>query len=381
MKREVLNQLSEGIIVFKNNNIMFCNDSILDILNITNNEAMNGDLEIILEDEAEIQGEGRQLKLLVSGGTSIEAVSTITKDEWDSQECYLAIIKSIKDLSDASSLDNNHNLIEKLKIQTEKNDIFINMLHEFITPMNVLYSGAQLVEDKVNNYIEDYGQIIDFEDIKKYANNVKHNVERLQRLSDNMLQACSMVNNTSDISLVNYDIVKIVEDITQSVARYIKNSNTHIIFDTELEELKMAMDMRKIETIMYNLLSNAKKFTENNGRIEVNIKKVEDNVEIQVADNGVGIPEDKQDKIFERFVKAENTLCRRAEGLGMGLNLVKNYVSQLHGNIDVESSINKGSVFTVTLPIVKADKDYDNILDEEHYDYRCKVEFSDIYDI
>ncbi len=381
MKREVLNQLSEGIIVFKNNNIMFCNDSILDILNITNNEAMNGDLEIILEDEAEIQGEGRQLKLLVSGGTSIEAVSTITKDEWDSQECYLAIIKSIKDLSDASSLDNNHNLIEKLKIQTEKNDIFINMLHEFITPMNVLYSGAQLVEDKVNNYIEDYGQIIDFEDIKKYANNVKHNVERLQRLSGNMLQACSMVNNTSDISLVNYDIVKIVEDITQSVARYIKNSNTHIIFDTELEELKMAMDMRKIETIMYNLLSNAKKFTENNGRIEVNIKKVEDNVEIQVADNGVGIPEDKQDKIFERFVKAENTLCRRAEGLGMGLNLVKNYVSQLHGNIDVESSINKGSVFTVTLPIVKADKDYDNILDEEHYDYRCKVEFSDIYDI
>lgn len=180
----------------------------------------------------------------------------------------------------------------------------------------------------------------------------------------------------------------VVEDITLSVADYIKNKGTELIFDTDIEEKIIACNDEKIERIMLNLLSNAIKYTKSGGTIKVDIKNLDTKVMISVQDTGIGIPNDKLDVIFERFRQADELLTRRAEGSGIGLSLVKSLVVAHGGTISVNSTQGVGSEFVILLPsfTVENTQISDKSLDIIHnYDQLEKdveninIEFSDIY--
>ena len=186
------------------------------------------------------------------------------------------------------------------------------------------------------------------------------------------------------LELNNYNIVDVVEDITMSVAEYVKNKEINIIFDTEVEEVVLACDYDKIERIMLNLLSNSIKYTGKGGKIEVKIKSDSNWVTIYVKDNGLGIPKNLKNKVLNRFIKIDTSLARRCEGSGIGLALVKALVEMLNGDVEVESELGGGAEFSFRLPIRKVGKigpatvveDINNLKIE-----KCKIEFSDIYDI
>ncbi len=171
------------------------------------------------------------------------------------------------------------------------------------------------------------------------------------RLINNLLDTTKLDSGYLKLNLVNCNIVNLVEEITLSVVYYAESKNINIIFDTDVEEKIMAVDPDKIERIVLNLLSNAIKFTGSGGNIYVTVKDFEDNIIISVKDTGIGIPEDKIENIFDRFVQVDKTLRRNKEGSGIGLYLVKSFVNMHEGTIDIQSEIGKGSEFIINIPV------------------------------
>jgi signal transduction histidine kinase len=134
---------------------------------------------------------------------------------------------------------------------------------------------------------------------------------------------------------------------------------------------------------LLNLLSNAIKFTSENGNIFVNVYNKETSIIISVKDTGVGIPQDKIDQIFERFIQVENTMIRTNEGSGIGLSIVKSFVEMHGGIINVLSQVGVGSQFTIQLPVKllseQCDENYTILKNNQNYGEVLDIEFSDIY--
>jgi signal transduction histidine kinase len=206
----------------------------------------------------------------------------------------------------------------------------------------------------------------------------------LLRLVNNLIDITKLDSGYLKLYPCNYDIINVVENITQSVAQYIEGKGINLIFDTNVEEKILACDADMIERILLNLLSNAVKYTEKDGFITVTIKDLGNVVRISVHDTGVGIAEEKLDYIFERFAQGDRPLSRRCEGSGIGLSLVKSLVELHKGRIYANSTINKGSEFTFELPVVVMDQSANcqvlNPTNEERI-HKINVEFSDIYSL
>lgn len=141
-----------------------------------------------------------------------------------------------------------------------------------------------------------------------------------------------------------------------------------------------------IERILLNLISNALKFTDSGGFIYVDIQDRDDKVAISVRDTGIGIPEDKQDIIFDRFRQLDSSLSRNKEGSGLGLSIVKALVEAHKGSIYVTSKVGIGTSFLIELPVdalaEKSNRDTKGLLNNESDTIqKIKVEFSDIYSV
>ncbi len=165
-----------------------------------------------------------------------------------------------------------------------------------------------------------------------------------------------------------------------------ENKSINFTFSTDIEEKVIACDLDKIETIILNLISNAIKFNKPQGNVTVNIHNERENILISVEDTGVGIPVEKQEMVFERFMQVDKSLTRNHEGSGIGLSLVKHFVEMHGGQIWVESEYGKGSKFIFRLPNrILEPKDMNSINNsspEKNYSNhieRIKIEFSDIY--
>lgn len=141
----------------------------------------------------------------------------------------------------------------------------------------------------------------------------------------------------------------------------------------------MALDCAKIERVLLNLLSNAIKFSYVDGIIYVNVNKKEENVIISIRDFGIGMSEKYLDKIFDRFIQVDNTMTRKNEGSGIGLSIVKSFVSLHNGSISVKSKENEGSEFVINLPINLIEDKELFLYDSEVLDFNIKTELSDIY--
>jgi PAS domain S-box-containing protein len=259
-----------------------------------------------------------------------------------------------------------------------RTDFFANISHELRTPINVILGTLQLMELKFKELFNE-----NEEKSKRYLRTMKQNCYRLVRLIDNLIDVTKIDAGYFEIHLSNCNVVSVIEEITLSVAEYVENKGISLVFDTEMEEKIIACDKDKIERIILNLISNAIKFTNPGGNISVNIFEKKDNIVIAVRDTGIGIPKEKQQCIFDRFVQVDKSLTRNREGSGIGLSLVKALVEMHGGKIFLESEIDIGSEFSFELPIKQlADGEeefVDNNLNANSNIEKIHVEFSDIY--
>ena len=267
-------------------------------------------------------------------------------------------------------------LIELKEYDKIKTEFFSNISHELRTPINVIFSALQVLELKIKDYsCENLSS--------KYTKIMKQNCYRLLRLINNLIDITKIDSGYYDINKKNVDIVRLIENITMSVADYIETKGLSIKFDTSFEEKIIACDAEKMERIILNLLSNAVKFTPSGGKIIVNIKDCNENIEISVKDTGIGIPADKLNSIFERFVQVDKSLTRGHEGSGIGLSLVKCLVELQGGTISVKSRQGYGSEFKIKFPCQLVDETNDEESGSssigENSIEKINLEFSDIY--
>jgi signal transduction histidine kinase len=181
------------------------------------------------------------------------------------------------------------------------------------------------------------------------------------------------------LDLGKFNIINVIENTVTLISDYAKNKNINLVFDTEVEEVITMCDADKIERVMFNLLSNAIKFTPKGGDISVMVSYCNDTVEISIKDTGIGIPEDKLNKIFEKFMQVDKSFTRDNEGSGLGLYIVKSIVEMHGGTINVVSILKKGSNFIVSLPVKKLDDNINNIQVFNPDSEMLSIEFSDIF--
>jgi signal transduction histidine kinase len=223
---------------------------------------------------------------------------------------------------------------KKLKMQEE---LFANVSHELKTPLNVIFSTAQLFE----LYIKNNSLISNTHKISRNVHTIRQNCYRLTKLIGNIVDLSKIKSGFLQLNLSNQNIVEVAEDIVQSVSEYVEEKDFNIIFDTDIEEKIIACDPEKIERILLNLISNAIKFSEVGGDIFVTVADKGEYVEISVKDKGIGMDENHLDAIFQRFHKEEDSLTINAEGSGIGLSLLKSIVEMHDGKISAESRLEK----------------------------------------
>ncbi|SJZ90004.1 sensor histidine kinase [Selenihalanaerobacter shriftii] len=263
---------------------------------------------------------------------------------------------------------------EEIEYEKIQNEFFANLSHEFKTPLNLIFSGLQLLDNKIknNNDIDEY---------KTYTNTIKQNSYRLLKLVNNLIDINKINFKAFNLNLQNYDIVNLIRDITDSIKSYAEDNNRELQFNSDIEERIIACDPFNIERIMLNLLSNAIKFTNKDDEIIVHIYEKKEKIIISVEDTGIGIPEEKQEIIFKRFGQVDTSFTRNSEGSGIGLSLVKKLVEMHEGEIGFKSKYGKGSEFIIKLPIKILEKDIKFKNREVEYDFinKVNVEFPDIY--
>jgi len=279
---------------------------------------------------------------------------------------------------ESNILDQNKLLDESKKYNINQSKMFSSMSHELKTPLNIIFSALQLLENQYDNN----SMVPDYEMFFKYSKIMKQNCYRLVRLINNLIDMNKIELGFYKLKLETGNIVKTIEDITLSIVDYAKFKEITVVFDTDIEEKITAFDSEKFERIMLNILSNAIKFTEAGGTINVNIYDNENYILIKVKDTGIGIPQNMLTKIFDSYTQVDDSLRGTVEGNGIGLSLVKSLVEMHEGEVCVNSKIGVGSEFNIKLPIkiIESDISYKN----QNYNMndpieKIKIEFSDIY--
>jgi PAS domain S-box-containing protein len=396
--RTLIELCPDAIYVIVDNRITFSNIAGAKILGLENPKELWGwDIKSLISEEFHSEFEktrrdiftmGRtkesiNMKLIRQDGNYIDVEVSAAIFSYDGKAASLCIARDISERKKAEELkktieDNIKLLNDAIEYDKIKTEFFANVSHEIKTPLNIILGSLQLIElipKELNRNDRDCK-------LNKYIHIMKQNCFRLLRLFNNLFYITEIDSGFVDLHLRNYNLAEIIEDITLSVAEFVKDKGISIDYESEVDELITACDMEKIEKIVLNLLSNAIKFTKAGDRIKVLLHKENSKICISVKDNGIGIPEDKRDIIFQRFRQVDKSFTRNCEGSGIGLSMVKSLVAMHGGTIDVVSEQGKGSEFIVKLPICIVDEEEWMTAMEEtalSREERINIEFSDIY--
>ena len=233
------------------------------------------------------------------------------------------------------------------ELENIKARFFANLSHEFKTPLTLIKGPInELIDGTSKNNQQEYFELI------------KRNSEKLQDLIDQLLELTQLENAAIPLKAKKENLVSLLRGLVSSFDSMAKQKNISLSFDSKLDRILCWVDMDKLEKIINNLVSNAFKFTGKGGSIKVQLETIKNNSEdfalIKVSDSGIGIPQDRLDKIFDRFYQVDDSSRKNYGGSGIGLALVKELVDLHKWEIDVESETGKGTEFSIQIPLKEA---------------------------
>ena len=295
----------------------------------------------------------------------------VLKDDYTDKE-YMLIKGELDKLSKEELINKFIKLSEDKK---DQEDFILNISHDLRSPLNIILSILQCYKD-------DYKDIGKGNQCKEHTEIIKRNGYKILKLINNLIDTTKLEKNHYNIKRENLDIINLIEWNISSIDKYAKQKNISLVFDTNVEECIMAMDPEAIDRIIMNLISNAIKFSPQGSSIYINVWKSIKQITISIRDEGMGIPKDEQNTIFNRFVQSSKNKRHENCGSGIGLDLVK-YLTKAHnGSIELRSEENCGSEFTIKLPIeiLENNKTTENkCLNTTSKVEVLELEFSDIY--
>ncbi len=264
--------------------------------------------------------------------TNAELEQKVNERTEDLRKSNIALREAIKKAQEADRL---------------KSEFIANVSHELRTPLNSIIGFSKVLLSRIDGDINPTQEV----DLNAIYNSGRHLLEIINSILDlSKIEAGKMELNFTEV-----DLGPVIEDIVMAGQTLIMGKRVRLDSRFLSEIPPIEADATKLRQVIFNLLSNAAKFTEE-GWITIQTGLVSDHVSISVIDTGVGIDKDSLGNIFERFRQADGSSTRRAGGTGLGLSIAKKFIEMHNGAITVESKLGKGSVFTISLPLRQSDR-------------------------
>lgn len=324
----ILTKMKEGLVIFDRSlRLVLINDSAINILKPINSKKGSHILELTNES-----------KILDAVNEGFKGKYIKGEIEIDNKIYEYFISPESESLGGVALLLTDKTYENSLKQKRE--EFTSNVTHELKTPLTIISGFAELL--KSGNVEE--------EKTKEFGGIIYKQSTNLQRLIDDLLKISKLEANES-IIIEELSIDKLGDEVCDDLAIEIKNKNLNLVKDFDRVKAKVNGEM--IKEAMMNLLTNAIKYNRNGGEIKFRIAKEDENVLVQISDNGIGIEEELLDRIFERFYVVDNSRSKKISSTGLGLSIVKHIVEAHGGRIEVTSEVGKGSTFTIYLPLEK----------------------------
>ncbi|MBN1796553.1 MAG: PAS domain-containing protein [Sedimentisphaerales bacterium] len=269
----------------------------------------------------------------------------------EDQLTYDGIISSIYDDDGqvCGTVSVLHNITREKEISQMKNDFVSHVSHELKTPLASITAYSEMLVD---------GEANDEKTRREFYSVIQNQAQRLNRLIEDILNISRIESGLIKVNKEAVSTALIIRDAVQMIKSYAAEKNIEVEDRTSVVFDQVNADKDMISQVVINLLSNAVKYTPENGKITVNSEVDESKcvVRVAVTDTGVGIPPEELPNVFEKFYRVKaNT--KFAKGTGLGLNLVKQIVENIHGGqVFVTSEVGKGSCFSLELPLLTEEK-------------------------
>lgn len=282
------------------------------------------------------EGLSRTFEIVSRGNTYIMTAVPLY-DEQEGVDRLLLVEKNITEQKRAEQ-----DMVSALKKERELNELksrFVSMAsHEFRTPLATVLSSVNLVSRHAEN-----GNL---EAVAKHVGRIKGSIRNLTTILNDFLSLEKLELGKIEFRPCEVNLYELVQSVTEEIESTCKPGQT-IKLDFESEEQAM-IDSQMCRNILFNLLSNAVKYSAENKEIHIHVHDTEEQVVMDIKDQGMGIPEEEQPHLFERFFRAKN--ATNIQGTGLGLNIVKKHVELMGGDISYMSKLNEGTTFTIRLP-------------------------------
>jgi PAS domain S-box-containing protein len=229
-----------------------------------------------------------------------------------------------------------------------KSAFLANMSHELRTPLNAIIGYSEMLIEEM----ADPSQVQYREDLDK----IRLAGRNLLSLINEVLDLSKIEAGKMELYLEQFDIKTLINEITATVQPLITKSENTLVADIAATIPHLYLDLTKVRQILFNLISNATKFT-TKGTIRLSAKMLQAEgpdsrrIELKISDTGIGLTEEQQSKLFKEFSQADSSTTRKYGGTGLGLAITKRFTEMMKGSITVESRLDQGTTFTVTLPV------------------------------
>jgi PAS domain S-box-containing protein len=248
------------------------------------------------------------------------------------------VVVALNDITDRKQAE------EELKETMEMKSQFVSTVsHELRTPMTSIREAVTIVLDSVAGKIN--------ADQRRFLDIAKRNIDRLERLIDDVLDFQKLNAGKMKFDMQENAIESVLEEAYSTMRPYAEKRRVHMSMDIEGNLPRVVFDSDKIIQVLTNLISNSIKFTPEGGHVSASVFRREEHLALRVSDTGFGIPKEALTKIFDRFYRVHRP-GKEIKGTGLGLAIVNKIVAAHGGRIEVESELDKGTTFTVLLPLI-----------------------------
>ncbi|GAA0105635.1 HAMP domain-containing sensor histidine kinase [Paraclostridium sordellii] len=335
--KSIVKSISHGILAIDiNGNVLLINKEAKNIIKASYVDPIEGkNINNVIKDEKILNEISRFI------GSKKTKMKQITNDEEIVYNIKLdpIYLQSSKNVI-IGSIINIENVTERVRLENMRSDFVANVTHELKTPLTSISGFVETLRINEN---------IDHKTRDRFLGIIENESDRLKRLIDDIL-LLSFIENKDTISYEKIDISNLFKEIYELTINYAKSKNIELRYKIENEDIVINSNRDYIKQIFLNLIDNAIKYTPDGGFVETSVYQNDENIFINIKDNGIGISKEDTSRVFERFYRVDKARSRDVGGTGLGLAIVKHIVKSLNGTIDIKSELNVGTEFIVSIP-------------------------------
>jgi len=236
-------------------------------------------------------------------------------------------------------------ILKQKRLSEIQKDFINNMTHEFKTPISTIGISASVIADP--EILKEPGRL------QNYAAIIADQNKRLENQIEKVLQVASIEKNKLHLNFEKINIHELIRDVSKSFNLTIKDKDGKLIFQLDADEQVVMADKIHLTNVIYNLIDNAVKYSQNAPYISVTTSNSGQKLLLEISDKGIGIEKKYNQKIFNKFFRVPTGNIHNIKGFGLGLNYVKNIIDAHHWELHVKSQVNEGSQFIISIPLIK----------------------------